>query len=37
MMRQPPHKQLDYYYSQLLGKDWQEQLNKVRVWRATRG
>jgi hypothetical protein len=30
MMRQPPHKQLDYYYSKLLGKDWQQQMEQVR-------
>jgi hypothetical protein len=29
MLRQPPNKQIDYYYSQLLGKDWQEQFKQV--------
>jgi hypothetical protein len=30
MLKQPPHKQMDYYYSKLLGKDWQQQLEQVR-------
>lgn len=29
MLRQPTHKQMDYYYSRLLGKDWQQQLEQV--------
>ena len=29
MLKQPPHKQMDYYYSRLLGKDWQQQLEQV--------
>lgn len=30
MLRQPAHKQMDYYYSKLLGEDWQKQLEQVR-------
>lgn len=29
MMKQPTHKQMDYYYSKLLGEDWQQQLEQV--------
>lgn len=29
MLKQPTHKQMDYYYSNLLGKDWQQQLEQV--------
>ncbi|KAF8071137.1 hypothetical protein HT031_001219 [Scenedesmus sp. PABB004] len=28
MMRQPAHKQMDYYYSHLLGDDWEQQLEQ---------
>eukprot|EP00775_Hariotina_reticulata_P012941 gene12941-13069_t len=28
MMRQPDHKQMDYYYGKLLGNDWQQQLEQ---------
>eukprot|EP00879_Flechtneria_rotunda_P012631 GHRR01013189.1.p1 GENE.GHRR01013189.1~~GHRR01013189.1.p1 ORF type:complete len:228 (+),score=91.79 GHRR01013189.1:892-1575(+) len=28
MMKQPDDKQIDYYYSNLLGKDWQQQMEK---------
>ena len=31
MLRQPPNKQIDYYYTQLLGKDWRKQFKQVRV------
>ena len=31
MMKQPAHKQMDYYYSKLLGADWQKQLEQVGV------
>jgi hypothetical protein len=30
MMKQPAHKQIDYYYSNLLGEDWKEQIEQVR-------
>jgi len=30
MLRQPREKQMDYYYTQLLGKDWQKQFEQVR-------
>jgi hypothetical protein len=30
MMKQPAHKQIDYYYSNLLGDDWKEQIEQVR-------
>jgi hypothetical protein len=29
MMKQPAHKQIDYYYSNLLGEDWKEQIEQV--------
>jgi hypothetical protein len=29
MLRQPKDKQMDYYYTQLLGKDWQKQFEQV--------
>jgi hypothetical protein len=28
MLKQPTHKQMDYYYSKLLGEDWQKQLEQ---------
>lgn len=28
MMKQPAHKQIDYYYSNLLGEDWKEQIEQ---------
>ncbi|KAI8471005.1 MAG: hypothetical protein J3K34DRAFT_385002 [Monoraphidium minutum] len=28
MLRQPEHKQMDYYYSRLLGKNWRQQLDQ---------
>lgn len=28
MMRQPTNKQMDYYYSHLLGKDWEQQMEQ---------
>lgn len=31
MLKQPTNKQMDFYYSKLLGKDWQQQLEQVRV------
>jgi hypothetical protein len=31
MLRQPANKQMDYYYSKLLGEDWQKQLEQVGV------
>ncbi|GBF91759.1 hypothetical protein Rsub_04063 [Raphidocelis subcapitata] len=30
MLRQPSHKQIDYYYTQLLGKNWREHIDAVR-------
>jgi len=29
MLKQPTHKQMDYYYSKLLGENWQKQLEQV--------
>jgi hypothetical protein len=38
MLKQPTHKQMDYYYSRLLGQDWQQQLEQVgAVWRTVPG
>lgn len=28
MLKQPTHKQMDYYYGKLLGEDWQKQLEQ---------
>jgi hypothetical protein len=34
MLRQPREKQMDYYYTQLLGKNWQKQFEQVRAPRS---
>lgn len=31
MMRQPANKQMDYYYSNLLGNDWEKQMEQVTI------
>lgn len=35
MMKQPAHKQMDYYYSQLLGDDWKQQIEQVGLFFVT--